>query len=330
MATYSLNDSIKIKALFFNRIEEAVNVADLSLTVVKPSGASETFNANFVNPESGFYYYTYESADEAGAYEYTWSATLEGVATNKVGKFSVTSGGSISTILPELDKNELVIIELSKDIQSTSGDKLGETTHLTFSTQYEPFYCSIDMLIMEVGPWADNIPEDTLALAIHWSSLEADYITGKKPVSERHGYAVSKFVMYDAAINLLRMPVGYSGGSGGRKQLGDLLVETGSLDFALKDLLNELRLERDEWFRVVNAGGSIMPGQGLGPTFAVKGDGRNDARKVSREWHDPWSEYYTQPTANSKYRRPGESKYKSGYTRWSEYYFTSVTKGIRR
>ena len=94
--------------------------------------------------------------------------------------------------------------------------------------------------------------------------------------------------------------------------------------------MTELKLERDEWWRVVNAGGKIMPGQGLGPTYAIKGGARKDMPKVSREWHDPWNEYYTQPSANSKYRRPGEQKYKSGFTRWSEYYFTSVTKGIKR
>ena len=330
MQNYSLNDPVKIKALFFNKQEEPVTVSSLSLTVTKPNGNIEVFDNNFGNPETGYYYYNYESGNEVGVYKFCWEATLESIASKKEGSFNITGGGSISTVLPELKKNELIVIELQEGIRSVSGEKLGETTYITFTTEYEPFYCSVDMLLMEMGPWAEDIPEDTLALAIHWSSLEADHITGKKPVSERHNYAVSKFVMYDSAINLLRMPVGHSGGSGSKKQLGDLLISNGSVDFVLKDLINELKLERDEWFRVVNAGGSIVPGQGLGPTFAVKGDGRTEKTNVSREWHDPWNEYYTQPSANSKYRRPGESKYKSGYTRWSEHYFTGVTKGVKR
>jgi hypothetical protein len=330
MRNYSLNDVIKIKAFFANKQEEAVNVSELKVSIKKPNGELKIFNTDFVNPETGFYYLTYIEGDEIGKYSFVWEATLEGVASRKEGEFNITGGGVISTILPELEKNELVVIEIEKSVEGLLGEKLGETTYITFTTEYEPFYCSTDMLLMELGPWAENIPEDTLALAIHWSSLEAEHITGKKPVSSRHSYASSKFVMYDAAINLLRMPVGYSGASGGRKQLGDLLVDNGSIDFSLKDLVNELKLERDEWFRVVNAGGAIVPGQGLGPSFAVKGNKVAEKTQISREWHDPWNEYYAQPSANSKYRRPGESKYKSGYTRWSENYFTGVTKGIKR
>ena len=277
-----------------------------------------------------FPYYNYTTTNLSGIYNYIWTATVNGVVTTKESSFKINEGGLVSVTLPELNNNELVVIELNSSIKSLENESLSEHTYLTFSTQYDPFYCSVDMLIMELGPWAENIPHDTLALAIHWSSLEANYLTSNKPVDDRHSFALTKFVMYDAAIDLLRMPMGSAGSSGSKKELGDLLVESGSLDFSIKDLLVSLKLERDEWLRVINAGGKIMPGQGLGPTFAVKGDARKDARKVSREWHDPWNEYYSQPSANSKYRRPGESKYKSGYTRWSDYYFTNVTKGLRR
>lgn len=330
MKSYDLNAEVKIKVFFSNSNSEPINVTNLSLAVTNPNNATTTFNDNFVNPDTGFYYYNYTTTNLSGTYNYLWTATINGVVTTKESSFKINEGGSVSVILPELNNNELVVIELNSSIKSLENESLSQRTYLTFSTQYDPFYCSVDMLIMELGPWAENIPHDTLALAIHWSSLEGDYLTSNKPVDDRHAFALTKFVMYDAAINLLRMPIGSTGGSGSRKELGDLLVESGSLDFPIKDLLTSLKLERDEWLRVVNAGGKIMPGQGLGPTFAVKGDARKDARKVSREWHDPWSEYYTQPSANSKYRRPGESKYKSGYTRWSDYYFTSVTKGIKR
>ena len=133
-------------------------------------------------------------------------------------------------------------------------------------------------------------------------------------------------------MKLFSMPMGISSpGSGKQKQLGDLLIQGGeSLDFEIKNLLDELRKERDEWWRVVNAGGCIVPGQGLGPTMATKGGSLSDDPKRSREWHDPWQEYYMQPTRNSLYKRPGEKKYKHGYTGWNEYYFTSVKRGIRK
>ena len=38
-------------------------------------------------------------------------------------------------------------------------------------------------------------------------------------------------------------------------------------DSSFKDIIPELKKEREEWFRVTNAGGNIVPGQGLDPTF---------------------------------------------------------------
>lgn len=332
MKCFKPDSPVKLRVLFYNDCKEATNATDISLTVTKPDGASVTYNNqdDFVNVDTGFYYYTFTATDQIGTYNHAWTATVDSQEVSKTDSFEVKGGGTASLKMPELNKNELVVIELDSSIASMDGATLSISEFLSFSTEYSPFYCSTDMLLMELGPWAQDIPEDTLALAIHWSSIEADYITSNKPVNDRHAYALTRFVMYDAAIKLLTMPVGMGGGSGGSKELGDLLIQGGSLDFSIKDLITELKLERDEWWRVVNAGGKIMPGQGLGPTYAVKGMGRSDARNVSREWHDPWNEYYTQPTANSKYKRPGESKYKSGFTRWSEYYFTNVTKGIRR
>ena len=330
MKCFSLNSNIKLKVLFYNDCKEASNATEMTLSVTKPDGSQVTYNEGFVNVDTGFYYYNFQAADIEGEYTHLWSATVDGAAISKEDKFKVKGGGSLSFVLPELKKNELVIVGLDAGIKAIDGSELNRKEYLTFSTQYEPFYCSVDMLLMELGPWAQDIPLDTLALAIHWSSMEGDYITSNKPVTDRHAYALSRFVMYDAAIRLLSMPMGSSGSGGSKKELGDLLVANGSLDLSLKDLLVELKLERDEWWRVVNAGGKIVSGQGLGPTFATKGGGIKEKTKVSREWHDPWNTFYSQPTANSKYRKPGESKYKSGYTRWSEYYFTNARKGITR
>ena len=163
-----------------------------------------------------------------------------------------------------------------------------------------------------MGPYVESVPTDTLALAIHWSSLEADKITGKRPTGEMYEFARSRFVLYDAALRLFTMPMGISGGSG-KKQLGDLLIDNG-LDFDVKSTISEIRKDRDEWWRVVNAGGCIVPGQGLSPTSAVMGGRLYDKISRSREWHNPLVEHYRQPTQNSLYRRRGEVKYKHGFS----------------
>jgi hypothetical protein len=331
MKCFSLNSSVKLRVLFYNDCKEATNVTNIVLTVTKPDGSTVTYDDvqhTFTNVDTGYYYYAFTNTDIAGTYKHLWNVLVDGVAVSKEDTFEIKSGGSADFEFVELVKNELIIIELLNSIKGTDGSKMVHNQYLSFSTEYDPFYCSVDMLLMELGPWAEGIPEDTLALAIHWSSIEADYITCKKPVNDRHAYALTRFVMYDAAIRLLTMPVG-GNGNGSKKELGDLLIQSGALDIQIKDLLVELKLERDEWWRIVNAGGTIVAGQGLGPSFATKG-GSIETAKISREWHDPWNTYYTQPSANSKYRKAGESKYKSGFTRWSEHYISSVTKGTRK
>lgn len=324
-----LNGSIKLKVLFYDDCKEATNVDNLSLTVTNPNGASTVFN-QFTNVDTGFYYLNYTGTTVSGEYTELWSATIDGTVVTKELKFEVVTGGLIYEVDTGLKNNELVVIELSPELKSTDGNKLQLKEYLSFSTIYDPFYCSVDMLSMELGPWAGEIPEDTMALAIHWSSLQADHITGKRPVSDRYEYARTRYVMYDAAIRLLTMPVGPDGRGGGQKELGDLMISKGNLDFDIKSLLAELKLERDEWWRIVNAGGDIVSGQSLGTTFAEKGSRRSDKLPVSRGWHDPFDEYYVQPTANSKYKRTGESKYKSGYSRWSEYYYSNIPTRYKR
>ena len=276
-----------------------------------------------VNADVGFYYYNY-TPDIAGEYTESWTVSIGGENVTYESKFTVETGGI--AVAPEcgLEFNSLVVLELDESIADEDGNSLGRDAIYSFSTEYNPFYASVEMLRMEVGPWVNLVPDDTIALAIHWSSLEADNITGVIPTGNRYEFARSRFVMYDAAIRMLTMPIS-NASTGGKRNSLEIFLLMGrqlSADFSLPQLMRDLRKDRDEWWRVVNAGGCIVPGQGLGPTTALQGANRNDSNLRSREWHDPWQEYYAQPSVNSRYRRPGEKKQKLGYTRWNEYYFT--------
>ena len=330
-ACTNVNQAIKLKMLFADDCGKPVDPTSVSVTLRDP-------NSNVVDPglvatkiDTGFWYVSY-TPTISGTWKDVWSVSLLGEDLDFEGSFSIISGGTVKALPCGLDFNSLIVLTLDKTIADTDGNVLTDNEIYSFSTEYNPWYCSTEMLRMEMGSWADLVPDDTIALAIHWSSLEADNITGVIPKSERYYYARTRFVMYDAAIKLFSMPTGVSSpGSGKQKQLGDLLIENGgSLDFNLKDLVSTLKMERDEWWRVVNAGGCIVPGQGLGPTSAMKGGSIKDKIQRSREWQDPWQEYYIQPTRNSLYRRAGEKKYKHGYTGWNEYYFTSVKRGLRK
>ena len=61
---------------------------------------------------------------------------------------------------------------------------------------------------------------------------------------------------------------------------------------------------------ITNAGGNIVPGQGLDPTFAVKG--LRDGRTIGRGY-STLSYNYRQPAGNIKVRKKGELKFKTGF-----------------
>ena len=323
---FVLNKNYKSKMLFKDSCGDLIDPSEINIFLKKPDG---TLLGDFPETKAdiGFYYYE-TSFNEIGTWTETWIATINGEPIAFEKDIEVINQPVIAATDCGLDFNSLIVIKISKDIADENGIALGVDTFYYFSTEYNPFYCSVEMLRMEMGSWVNLVPDDTLALAIHWSSLEADNITGVRPTSERYLFARTRFVMYDAAIRLFSMPVGASSPSSGKqKQLGDLLIQNGgSLDFNLKQLIDELKAERDEWWRVVNAGGCIVPGQGLGPSSAVHGGSRADKNMRSREWHDPWNEPFLQPTQNSMYKKQGEKKYKHGYSGWNEYYYSSVTR----
>ena len=326
-----INSAVKLKMLFTDDCGNPIDPTGATITFENPNGLAVDPGLQVQKIDTGYWYVEY-TPTISGTWKDVWTVNLLGEDIDFEGSFSVIAGGVVQAQPCGLEENSLVVITLDSSIADSDGNSLETDRLYSFSTEYNPWYASVEMLRMEMGSWVDLVPDDTIALAIHWSSLEANNITGVIPKSERYYYARTRFVMYDAAIKLFTMPTGVSSpGSGKQKQLGDLMIENGgSLDFDLKALISELKSERDEWWRVVNAGGCIVPGQGLGPSSAMKGGSLKDKIQRSREWQDPWQEYYIQPTQNSLYRRAGERKYKHGYTGWNEYYFTSVKRGLRK
>lgn len=288
---------------------------------------------------TGYYEYAYSvpAGSSEGTWRDLWLATLGSVTSAEYFEFEVVAGAVVS--LQRISSNTLIVIELDASIASSTGLTLEDDTQLAFSVTYDPLYASADLVRMEVGPWIDFIPDDTLNLLIHWASKEVDVITPstwKKLHStgyedntvyhdERSGQNVSmyrfartKFVIYDVAYRALMLPAsanaGNVSGTGGTKRLGDLLIEEGlggmSGEGLTLEMVKEIKRLRDEWWRVVNAGGNIVPGQSLDPAIAVKGLNDPDRRKAGRLWEDNKDFPYAQPTVNSKYRRPGRRRHR--------------------
>ncbi|MBM07991.1 MAG: hypothetical protein CMF69_00205 [Magnetovibrio sp.] len=251
----------------------------------------------------GFYEVTYdvsntldEDADK-GLWIDIWRAEINGIEVYARFTFTVEAKGKV--VLQTIGENTVIAIILSEDVSDLNGNSLESETQLSFSTTYNPYYCSVDLLRLECGSWLDTVPDDTLSLMIHWASIEADAwskgMGGKGPIFET---ARTKFVVYDAALRALQLPADVGGK---KKMLGDLLIETnGESEGALK----ELKEKREEWLRVVNAGGTIVPGQGLAPTTAKIGDAVKDYTP-GRRWHKPSDVNFAQPSQNSRYKSGG-------------------------
>lgn len=256
---------------------------------------------------NGFYeaFYEVPAATVPGNFADVWVAEVEGNLVWVRLSFLVAKVGRM--IAQAIDKNTLIVILLDPTISGLSGETLREEIQLTFSTEYDPYYSSPDLLRLECGAWVESIPEDTISLMIHWSSIEASAIaTG--PMGSMFELAKTKFVTFDAAIRLLMLP---ASAGGKKKSLGDLMIAN---DSSVLDMIKELKNSRDEWWRVVNARGSIVPGQSFAPEVAVKGKYDPDRQRLGRLWWNPADFYYSQPAGNTRLRMQNQRKYKTGNT----------------
>jgi len=209
-------------------------------------------------------------------------------------------------IVQKIGNNTLIVILLDATIADAEGNELEEEIQLTYSTKYSPYYASPDLMRLECGGWLDQIPDDTLSLMIHWSSLEANaYCKTKR--GRNFEIARTKFVLFDASLRCLALPADVGGKS---KSLGDLMIET---DSNFERAFIDLKERRDEWLRVLNSGGQIVPGQSFGSTFAVPGAERPEIINLGRGWHKPQNVRFAQPSQNSKFSLVKKGKKKYGY-----------------
>lgn len=302
-----------------------------------------TFASALVGPVSatqlstGYYEYQYTvaSGGDAGTWHDVWVAELDTIDITDILSFTVTQGATLD--VQKISSNTMLIVQLSSDITNSGGDQELEAQKLYYSTTYSPLYASPDLIRLEVGAWINYIPDDTLALMAHWASREADFIQG---VSARNSkdlkFARAKFVVFDAAMRVLSLQghgIDPTESSGGKKSLGDLSIQAGTSSAGSVDneIIDWIRSQRDEWWRVVNNGARIVPGEGLGPTIAVKGRFDPDKRLTGRLWEPPSEVRYAQPVANSKddsYYLDGAGSYRK--RRRGRNRFTRSGSGRRR
>lgn len=234
-----------------------------------------------------------------------WEADMSGLSGSAVMQFLV-QGTDVGTT--PLSNNMIVQVTIDSSITDVDGNELGENYEFWFTTSFDPMYSDPVLVKMYAGNWIRDISDETLFLMLYESSKLADDITPTNITINTAFYnnARSRFVTADSVLRLLSAPVMQGGMT---KQLGDLLVKRDGATFI--DMVNRINKDRDEWYRVVNSGGNIGPGESFAPISTVKGDCDPDRRNAGRLWIRPGA--YENPTANGRTPVDGRRLYKYTY-----------------
>jgi len=304
-----VGQTVTLQAIFIDSTNKPMDYDSISIKIYDPSGSLQSTVTSATKISTGFYEITYSLSATAtvGSWSDIWTATISGVEVVGTYSFSVQTMGT--AVAQVISGNTLIVVLLDETIADTDGNTLASDIQYTFSTRYSPYYTSPDLIRLECGTWLDSIPSDTLSLMIHWSSKEADFITpqGAQTSSTSYLTARTKFIIFDVALRCLTLP---ASGGGGTKKLGDLLIKK---DGSFSNIIQDLKDKREEWFRVLNAGATIVPGQGFAPAVAMKGQYHPENRRSGRLWWSPMDFPYSQPGENRKFRRNKERKFRKGF-----------------
>lgn len=285
---------------------------------------AETYASAIAGPltptaiSTGFYSLSYSipTGEEVGTWSDVWAVTVNGVLNQATLSFTVEEEIDIDD--QDIGNNIMLIVELSSDIQDEDGNALDDT-QLFYTTTYYPFYASPDQVRVQVGPWISYMTDEALALLIHWSSQEVDFINKALSNHSKYAFARTMFVVFDTALKVLNQPgagltAGYA--SGRKKKLGDLEITDGTPNVQISDRIYEFVLNnRNEWWRVVNAGGNIVPGESFGIATGIKGEWNEEYFQRGRLWLDPAEYNYDVNAANAKAVPSGKRLQRFHYNR---------------
>jgi hypothetical protein len=258
-----------------------------------------------IREAQGLYYYEYLIDIDAhtGVWFDRWKVSIDNVESLAVLQFTVTQSSPVTDIesiqmgnVPLLLENNVIVVTLSDTIRATDGSFLVGGCQYYFTTQYNPLYSSVRRVRLRAGRHLNNVPDDTINLAIFEASLYADDITFGMvfPPLDPDGYPGISYQQYHGTPWKGVGPAFYgirtkSGGAylsrariefttcmavhfilsnnlgqfQKRKRLGDFEVEYG--DNSLKVYMDDLHKECKDWEAVLNSGGYLT--QGASPPF---------------------------------------------------------------
>jgi len=302
-----------------------------AVTTTSSSSSSSSFSVSSTTPTDGATHLTVDEDDD-GEYTITavFSANIDDstvvsgvdvtVVTESVnGDSSITASGlciseptvsndTLTIVVASgclLDNNR-VTVTLDETIASTAGTTLDADYSFEFTTTYDPYYCTLRKMRLEIGAFIDNVADDTINFAIFEASLMANEMTWNQ-TNQTAGFY--DFVRHQWACCKAQeiLLVNTTGGSGNlkSKKLGDLSVEyhAGNSNTALDRALGCL----EKWEDQLIAGGAKTAISA--PSMVVKGASDKDRPKVGRGWYTSGNV----PVGNLKQRPTWSRRYKNTY-----------------
>ena len=238
--------------------------------------------------------------------------------------------GSVLTITidpTELRQNNLVSVKLFSPVAGISGLTLEDDYEFYFTTEYHPLYFTVRRMRLNLGRLLDEVPNDTINLAISEASREAQELIFTQHILPSQNaflnFTMTQYTRYAAElilINAMSDYVEHNKTITRSKQLADLKIShSGRTMQQFQKLREQAENNKEKWERVLNSAGEIGPGTSLHPVIAVKGQNDPDRPELGRLWADTWffgpNAY---PASNINVSTPGKRRHKKGYmpNRW--------------
>jgi len=186
-------------------------------------------------------------------------------------------------------ENNLVTVTLDSSIASTTGTFLASDYDFWFTTTYNPYYCTLRKIQLEIGAYLSTVADDTINFAIFEGGLQADALTWNADyIAEAYYlYVRSRWTCCKAQETLLLNTVGVKNNLRA-KQLGDLRVE---YQAGVSDALDKAVACLTKLEPILNAGGRAVQT----PSMVVKGELDPDKPPIGRGWNTS-----TFPAANTR------------------------------
>jgi hypothetical protein len=281
--------------VFYARVldsdNELLDPTSISVYLLPPSSAYPGDGQQDVKRQAKGIYstiVTIPSGAELGTWNLLWSITIGSENYSENEEFTVQSSADLFFDSDVLMVNQEYTINIDGSIRDSLGNELGNDINLFFFTEFEPMYCSVQDIRLEIGQYINDVPDFTIALKIWKASMYADNITyiPVPKTGKRHSYYVfarEQFVKASAVLDLLNIVI-FNTSGGFKKILGDLEITKFGAKLSDNPLFADWATNRKGWQWVIENGGEMTPRSGHKPGVAVKAGSHPNRPNIGRGW----------------------------------------------